>query len=114
MVGHSGDFNATIKAIEALDEAIGRITTAIENVGGELLITADHGNAECMFDEVTQQPHTAHTTLPVPLIYVGKRGKFLYPEGILADIAPTILQLFNLAIPKTMTGKVLLELIPQE
>lgn len=114
MVGHSGDFKATIKAIEALDDAIGRITTAIEKVGGELLITADHGNAECMFDEVTQQPHTAHTTLPVPLIYVGNRGKFLYPEGILADIAPTILQLFNLAIPKTMTGKVLLSLTPQE
>ena len=112
MVGHSGDIKATIKAIEALDEAIGRITAAIKNVGGELLITADHGNAECLFDEVTQQPHTAHTTLPVPLIYVGQRGKFLYREGILADIAPTILRLFGLAIPKAMTGKVLLELDP--
>lgn len=114
MVGHSGDFKATVKAIEALDTAIGRITTAIESVGGELLITADHGNAECMFDEVTQQPHTAHTTLPVPLIYVGKRGTFLYPEGILADIAPTILRLFNLTIPKAMTGRILLDLKSRE
>lgn len=114
MVGHSGDFKATVKAIEALDEAIGRISAALSSVGGELLITADHGNAECMFDEATQQPHTAHTTLPVPLIYVGKRGHFLYSEGILADIAPTILRLFNLPIPKTMTGKVLLDLTSQE
>lgn len=111
MVGHSGDFAATVKAIEALDEAIGRITAAIKKVDGELLITADHGNAECMFDDVTQQPHTAHTTGPVPLIYVGKRGHFLYPEGILADIAPTILRLFNLPVPKAMTGKVLLDVL---
>lgn len=109
MVGHSGDFAATVKAIEALDDAMGRITAAIEKCDGELLITADHGNAECMFDEVTQQPHTAHTTGPVPFIYVGKRGKFLYPQGILADIAPTILRLFNLPKPKAMTGKVLLD-----
>ena len=111
MVGHSGDFAATVKAIEALDEAIGRITAAIEKVDGELLITADHGNAECMFDEMTQQPHTAHTTGPVPLIYVGNRGRFLYPEGILADIAPTILRLFDLPQPKAMTGKVLLDIL---
>lgn len=109
MVGHSGDFVATTKAIEALDDAIGKITTAIEQCDGELLITADHGNAECMYDETTQQPHTAHTTGPVPLIYVGTRGSFLYKEGILADIAPTILRLFNLPVPKAMTGKVLLD-----
>ncbi len=110
MVGHSGDFTATVKAIEALDDAMGEITAAIEKCDGELLITADHGNAECMFDESTQQSHTAHTTDPVPLIYVGKRGQFLYPEGILADIAPTILRLFNLPVPKAMTGKNLLDI----
>ncbi len=109
MVGHSGDFAATVKAIEALDDAIGKVSAAIKKIGGELLITADHGNAECMFDETTQQPHTAHTTDPVPLIYVGHRGKFLYEEGILADIAPTILSLFNLPVPKAMTGKILLD-----
>ncbi|MCD6046116.1 MAG: phosphoglycerate mutase, partial [Gammaproteobacteria bacterium] len=110
MVGHSGDFAAAVKAIEAVDGAIGKITAAIEKCDGELLITADHGNAECMYDEVTLQPHTAHTINPVPLLYVGKRGQFLYPEGILADIAPTILRLFKLPVPKAMTGKVLLDI----
>lgn len=110
MVGHTGNFDATVKAIEALDLCVGRIVTALKKVDGECLITADHGNAEQMFDDHTQQPHTAHTCELVPLIYVGRPAKFNQTSGILADVAPTLLYLMGLPIPSDMTGKVLLTL----
>ncbi len=104
MVGHSGNFEATVKAIEALDVCIGRVDEAMKRVGGEMLITADHGNAEQMRGEDTGQAHTAHTTNPVPLIYVGGREIYLESSGTLADIAPTLLYLMELGIPAEMNG----------
>jgi 2,3-bisphosphoglycerate-independent phosphoglycerate mutase len=108
MVGHTGDFDATVKAIEAVDIALGRIETAVRKAGGEMLITADHGNAELMFDFETGQPHTAHTTDPVPFLYVG-RPAALAATGALEDIAPTMLTLLNLPIPPEMTGRPLVD-----
>jgi 2,3-bisphosphoglycerate-independent phosphoglycerate mutase len=105
MVGHTGKLAPTIQAIEAIDRALSRIISAIQQSQGELLITADHGNAECLFDETHQQPHTAHTTSKVPLVYIGKSSvKATQTEGTLKDIAPSILQLKALNIPKEMTG----------
>ncbi|MDO8704968.1 MAG: 2,3-bisphosphoglycerate-independent phosphoglycerate mutase [Sulfuricaulis sp.] len=109
MVGHTGDFDATVKAIEATDRCLGRILEAVQAVGGEMLITADHGYAEQMFDDETGQPHTAHTTNPVPLVYVG-RPATLAATGALEDIAPTMLSLLNLPVPPEMSGKPLVEL----
>ncbi|MBI3574163.1 MAG: 2,3-bisphosphoglycerate-independent phosphoglycerate mutase [Gammaproteobacteria bacterium] len=109
MVGHSGDFNATVKAIEAVDRCLGRVLEAVQAVGGELLITADHGNAEQMFDDKTGQPHTAHTTNPVPFVYIG-RPATLAATGALEDIAPTMLSLLGLPVPPEMSGKPLVEL----
>ncbi len=109
MVGHSGDFNATVKAIEVVDQCLGRILEAVQAVGGEMLITADHGNAEQMFDDATGQPHTAHTTNPVPFVYAG-RPATLAATGALEDIAPTMLHLLDLPIPSEMSGKPLVEL----
>lgn len=110
MVGHSGIFDATVKAIEILDVCLGKILNALQEVGGEAMITADHGNAEYMFDETTQQPHTAHTEEPVPFVYVGRTARITHRNGTLADIAPTILTLLDLPIPKEMTGHSLVEL----
>jgi 2,3-bisphosphoglycerate-independent phosphoglycerate mutase len=107
MVGHTGDFDATVKAIEAVDECLGRILDAVQKAGGEMLITADHGNAEQMYDDETGQPHTAHTTNPVPFLYVG-RPAALASTGALEDIAPTMLRLLNLPIPPEMTGRPLI------
>ena len=109
MVGHTGNFAAAIKAIECLDKAMHDVGDALKKVGGQLLITADHGNAESMFDDTTHQPHTAHTSQPVPLLYVGRDLHFNTQEGSLSDIAPTILALLNIAPPKEMTGHILLE-----
>ena len=108
MVGHSGNFEATKKAIETLDKAMGEVIKATKAVGGEVVITADHGNAELMFDETTHQPHTAHTTEPVPFVYIGRNAKISHENGSLADIAPTIIQLLGLNPPPEMTGKSLL------
>lgn len=110
MVGHSGNFAATVKAIETLDTCLGKIITALSAVGGEAIITADHGNAEQMFDPTTQQPHTAHTSDPVPFIYVGRKANIVSQNGKLSDIAPTILTLLNLPIPAAMSGRSLLKL----
>ena len=107
MVGHTGDFDAAVKACEAVDKCIGRIMIALEKTGSECLITADHGNAEQMKDNVSGQAHTAHTCEPVPLIYVGRNAE-IAQEGALSDIAPTILSLMNMPQPDEMTGSSLL------
>lgn len=109
MVGHSGDFKATLKAIECLDQCMSKVWQALEKHGGKLLITADHGNAEEMFDETTHQAHTAHTSEPVPLVYVGGGWHFAHKEGSLIDIAPTMLSLLGICPPREMTGLKLLE-----
>jgi 2,3-bisphosphoglycerate-independent phosphoglycerate mutase len=111
MVGHTGNFNATVKAIETIDHCLGKIIQAIQVVGGECLITADHGNAEMMYDPKTKQPHTAHTSDPVPFIYVGRPAIICSQTGKLSDVAPTMLTLLNLPIPAAMTGKSLIQLI---
>ena len=110
MVGHTGNFKATLQAIEAIDTALGHIMEALHKVGGEMLLTADHGNAECMFDETTGQAHTAHTCDPVPLCYFGRNASFTEKKGTLSDISPTLLSLLGLPIPKEMTGLPLLVL----
>ena len=110
MVGHTGDLTATIKAIECIDDCLGKIYNALLAVGGEAIITADHGNAECMYDEQTMQPHTAHTSDPVPFIYIGRKAKIIVNDGALSDVAPTFLSILNMPIPHEMTGKVLLSM----
>ncbi|MBL0446077.1 2,3-bisphosphoglycerate-independent phosphoglycerate mutase [Aeromonas sp. S13(2024)] len=107
MVGHTGVFDAAVKACEAVDHCIGRVTDALAEVGGECLITADHGNAEKMLDEETGQAHTAHTNLPVPLIYFGRKAEVV-EGGKLSDLAPTMLTLMGLSVPPEMTGKPLM------
>ena len=104
MVGHSGNLEAAIQSVEYLDLCVGRIVDALDKVCGEALITADHGNCEKMSDESTGQAHTAHTTEPVPFIYVGKREFKVREGGVLADVAPTILKLMDLEKPQEMTG----------
>ncbi|MCT6698777.1 2,3-bisphosphoglycerate-independent phosphoglycerate mutase [Rheinheimera sp. 4Y26] len=109
MVGHTGILSAAIKAVEAVDHCIGRVVEALAEVGGECIITADHGNAEQMVDHESGQAHTAHTSDPVPLIYVG-RSATAVEGGILSDIAPTMLQLMGMPVPAEMTGKLLFKL----
>ena len=105
MVGHTGVFDAAVAAVECLDSCIDRISTALAKVGGEALITADHGNVEQMSDEHTGQAHTAHTCEPVPFVYVGPRQVELRDGGILSDVAPTLLTLLGLPQPAEMTGR---------
>jgi 2,3-bisphosphoglycerate-independent phosphoglycerate mutase len=109
MVGHTGILTAAVKACEAVDECVGRVIDEIIKHGGDALITADHGNAEQMYDKKNDQPHTAHTTNPVPFIAVSKRIKRLKDCGILADVAPTILHLMGLDQPPEMSGSSLIE-----
>jgi 2,3-bisphosphoglycerate-independent phosphoglycerate mutase len=109
MVGHTGDFDATVKAIEVLDGCLGKIVEAVQAAGGELLITADHGNAEQMFDRATAQAHTAHTVNPVPFVYIGRKARSA-KTGALEDIAPTMLYLMGLPVPPEMSGHPLVEL----
>lgn len=104
MVGHSGQFEAAVRAVEAVDVLLGDVLTAIEDAGGEMLVTADHGNVEQMTDPETGQAHTAHTLNPVPLLYVGPRQVDLAGPGSLRDIAPTMLDLLGLEKPLEMTG----------
>ena len=108
MVGHTGSLEAAIKAIEAIDECVGKVVEAILSNDGTLLITADHGNSEQMIDYKTGEPHTAHTTNPVPLILVSNDNKYKIKTGRLADLAPTLLELMNIEKPKEMTGNSLL------
>jgi 2,3-bisphosphoglycerate-independent phosphoglycerate mutase len=116
MVGHSGIFEAAVKAVEAVDAGVGKVIRAVEEVQGQAIITADHGNAEQMFDPETNGPFTAHTTNPVPFIFYDCTNRFgkvsLREGGILADVAPTILQYLNINQPAQMTGQSLL--IPGE
>jgi 2,3-bisphosphoglycerate-independent phosphoglycerate mutase len=109
MIGHTGNYNATVQTIETIDTCLGKVIEALQAVGGEALITADHGNAEIMFDEITQQPYTAHTLEPVPFIYVGRPATITKQQGNLADIAPTLITLLGLPVPAEMTGRSLLK-----
>ena len=109
MVGHSGDLAAAILATQAVDVAVGQVSTAVQAASGALLITADHGNVEMMRDPVTGQPHTAHTVGPVPLIYVGERDAPLRAGGSLRDVAPTLLDLLQLPRPAEMSGRSLFD-----
>ena len=109
MVGHTGKFDAAVKAVEAVDHCIGRVVESLKKVNGECLITADHGNCERMKDLKTGQPYTAHTNLPVPLIYVGRKAT-IEDGGRLCDLAPTTLKLIGMEQPKEMTGKCIVDL----
>lgn len=109
MVGHTGVFEAAKKAIEAVDVCLGKVVDKILGKDGTVFITADHGNAEQMIDYSTGKPMTAHTTDPVPFLYVASDAKPLRDSGILADIAPTMLQVMGLEVPKEMTGKSLIK-----
>jgi 2,3-bisphosphoglycerate-independent phosphoglycerate mutase len=110
MVGHTGIYEAAVNAVEVVDDCVGRVVDKILERGGAVLLTADHGNAEKMVDEVTCQPHTAHTTNPVPFTLIVNDGiKYqLREDGILADVAPTTLELLHIPKPQAMTGKTLI------
>ena len=107
MVGHTGIMEAAVAAIEAIDSCVGKIADAVLAKGGQILLTADHGNAEAMLDE-TGAVQTAHSTNPVPLVFISNEPKELAEGGILADLAPTLLTMMDLPIPSEMTGKSLL------
>ncbi|ELY31212.1 phosphoglyceromutase, partial [Halogeometricum borinquense DSM 11551] len=111
MVGHTGDFDAAIAAVEAVDEQLGRLVEAVQTAGGHVLITADHGNADDM--GTAETPHTAHTTNPVPLVSLTPDGddgaRTVRSFGSLCDIAPTMLELMEIEQPEAMTGESLLE-----
>ncbi|MCG8037664.1 MAG: 2,3-bisphosphoglycerate-independent phosphoglycerate mutase [Candidatus Thiodiazotropha taylori] len=109
MVGHTGKFEAAKLAIETLDHCLGRVLKALHRVDGEMLVTADHGNAEQMEDHINHQPHTAHTTNPVPLIYIGRHNAQLLEGGALCDISPTLLKIMGLSQPDEMKGRSLIE-----
>ena len=106
MVGHTGDYNAAVKAVETVDACVGKVRDAVAETGGILLVTADHGNAEIMLAADGKSPHTAHSTFPVPLIVEGIDVKL--KPGILADITPTILDILDIKKPDVMTGKSLI------
>ncbi len=111
MVGHTGDLAAAMKAVEAVDRCLGVVAEAVEEVGGAMLVTADHGNAECLHDETGGQAHTAHTLNPVPCLLVGAayaNQSGILADGALADIAPTLCHVLGLPQPTEMTGRNLL------
>jgi len=113
MVGHSGSLEASTKAVETLDACLARLVKAVEEKHGAMIVTADHGNVECLHDDKTGQPHTAHTMNLVPFIVIGERFRGQHPaipEGRLADIAPSLLSLLGLPQPAAMTGE---SLIPE-
>lgn len=109
MVGHTGILDAAIKAVEAVDHGLSRAVAALEKAGGAMIVTADHGNCEQMWDPVTNGPHTAHTLNPVPVILVGGSTGATLRQGRLADLAPTLLALMGLPQPAEMTGQSLLQ-----
>ena len=108
MVGHTGSIDAAVKALETINDCVARVVAAVKEVEGVLLITADHGNAEQMIDYKTGEPHTAHTTNPVPLAIIGLPGNKKVKEGRLADLAPTMLDIMGLEKPDEMTGESLI------
>ena len=109
MVGHTGVEAAAVKAIEAVDECVGRAVGAIKEVDGQMFLCADHGNAEQLIDEETGAPFTAHTTNPVPFILINYDPAYTLREGgCLADIGPTLIEMMGMEQPKEMTGKSLL------
>lgn len=108
MVGHTGILDAAVKAVETLDVCVGRVVNAMLECGGEVLITADHGNAEQMIDHSTHQAHTAHTLNPVPFLYIGRKASMV-DGGALRDVAPTLLAMMGLPQPSEMTGKPLVQ-----
>ena len=108
MVGHTGSLPAAIKAVETIDRCVEKIVEAILAHHGTILITADHGNCEQMIDYKTGEPHTAHTTNPVPLILVTENKDLKIKSGKLADLAPTMLEILNIEKPKEMTGESIL------
>jgi len=109
MVGHTGNFDATVEAIEYLDNCVGKVVAAVQKAGGELIITADHGNAEKMENKETGQAHTAHTSNVVPCIYIG-RSATISDNGSLSDIGPTLIHMLGLEQPTEMNGHSLIEL----
>ena len=109
MVGHTGDFQAAVAAVEAVDRLLGSVMSALDHAGGEMLVTADHGNVEQMSDPETGQAHTAHTLNPVPIVYCGPRPPARLNDGSLRDIAPTLLGLLGLPVPEVMTGRPLFD-----
>ncbi len=108
MVGHTGNFDAAVKAVECLDECLGRILEACKRTASDCFITADHGNVESMFSQASDQPNTAHTNNLVPFVYVGSRDIHLAGSGSLSDVAPSMLDVMNLPIPAEMTGNSLI------
>ena len=104
MVGHTGVFDAAVKAIKAVDKGVGEIVNKVLELDGTVLITADHGNAEKMVDPVTNEAFTAHTTNEVPFIYVSNNFKGQLNHGKLADVAPTMLEILNIEKPAEMNG----------
>jgi 2,3-bisphosphoglycerate-independent phosphoglycerate mutase len=104
MVGHTGVMSAAVKAVDTIDECLGRLIAALEKAGGVMLLTADHGNIEMMKDPVTHEPYTAHTTLDVPVVAFGVAKGTKLEDGRLADVAPTMLELMGLPKPAQMTG----------
>ena len=108
MVGHTGILSAAIKAVETVDTCVGRVVNAMREIGGEVLITADHGNVETMMDYDNNQPHTQHTTNLVPLVYIGRPAR-LAESGALCDLAPTLLKMMGVPQPAEMSGQPLVE-----
>jgi 2,3-bisphosphoglycerate-independent phosphoglycerate mutase len=107
MVGHTGQFDATVTAVETLDACLTHIVTAARAVDGTVIITADHGNAEQMWDAERNGPHTAHTTNPVPVLFIGPdvTARMSLSDGSLRDVAPTMLAVLGIPQPKEMTGR---------
>lgn len=110
MVGHTGIFDAAVKAVEAVDTCLGRVYEAVMAKHGHMLVTADHGNVEQMQDYQSGQVHTQHTTELVPFIYVGPTSAEIIEGGVLADVAPTLLNLMKLPVPAEMQGRNLVQL----
>jgi 2,3-bisphosphoglycerate-independent phosphoglycerate mutase len=109
MVGHTGNLSASIEAVQCVDACLGRVVEALDSVQGQCLVTADHGNVEQLMDHDTSQPHTAHTSELVPLVYIGPQEIELNPSGgVLSDVSPTLLALMDLPQPTEMTGQPLL------
>jgi 2,3-bisphosphoglycerate-independent phosphoglycerate mutase len=109
MVGHTGVYDAAVRAVEAVDEGVGRVLEAVDGAGGCAIVTADHGNAEQMLDADGTTPFTAHSTDEVPFIAVCSRVERVVEGGKLADVAPSLLDMLGLPVPEEWTGQTLLE-----